>query len=163
MHGTTGSGKQFDVAEFANDGEEEAEPLPVEDGADEDAPFDTSFNFSFDFGLSEEISTIAPENARGSDEAQLLDATSFNPFAPVVLKESVGQKKNGDPSTPLRSALDDKSVEGERPAFRKPGDKATLPELIKRLGVAEPVTIAADISGRLKMKARRRASRVSRT
>ncbi len=38
-----------------------------------------------------------------------------------------------DPSTPLRSALDDKSVEGERPAFRKPGDKATLPELIKFL------------------------------
>ncbi len=95
VHEGEGSDASFDVAEFANDGEEEAEPLPVEDGADEDAPFDTSFNFSFDFGLSEEISTIAPENARGSDEAQLLDATSFNPFAPVVLKESVGQKKNG--------------------------------------------------------------------
>jgi DNA helicase-2/ATP-dependent DNA helicase PcrA len=50
----------------------------------------------------------------------------------VVLKESAPTKRTTDPSTSLRSAQDDKS-EGERPAFRKPGDKATLPELIKFL------------------------------
>jgi DNA helicase-2/ATP-dependent DNA helicase PcrA len=123
----------FDVSDFGEETEAEAEALPVEDGADEDAPFDTSFNFRFDFGLSEELSTIAPENARDSDEAHGIDATSFNPFAPVVLKESAAEKKNAGSSTPLRSAQNDNSVEGERPAFRKPGDKATLPELIKFL------------------------------
>jgi DNA helicase-2/ATP-dependent DNA helicase PcrA len=127
----------FDVSEFGDDSEQDAEALPVEDGADDDAPFDTSFNFSFDFGLSEELSTIAPENARDSDEAHGIEAASFNPFAPVVLKDSAAEKKNAGPSTAslLRkdSAQDEKSVGGERPAFRKPGDKATLPELIKFL------------------------------
>ncbi len=62
-------------------------------GAESDAPaledmgadtsFDTSFNFGFDFGPSEEISTIAPENASDSDEAHGIDAANFNPFAPV--------------------------------------------------------------------------------
>ena len=127
----------FDIAEFAAEPEVDAEALPVEDGADEDAPFDTSFNFSFDFGLSEELSTIAPENARDSDEAHGITAASFNPFAPVVLKESAAKKRTADSSAPLRSAQDVTS-EGdasptERPAFRKPGDRATLPELIKFL------------------------------
>ena len=49
--------------------------------------FDTSFNFGFDFGPSEEISTLAPENAKDSDAAHGIgfaqDAASFNPFAPV--------------------------------------------------------------------------------
>jgi Superfamily I DNA and RNA helicases len=129
-----GSDASFDVSEFGADDEPEAEALPVEDGADEDAPFDTSFNFSFDFGLSEELSTIAPENVRDSNEAHGIEAASFNPFAPVVLKESASAKRTADPSTTLRSAQDDTAVEGEeRPAFRKPGDKATLPELIKFL------------------------------
>jgi len=134
VHEGESSDASFDVSTFGEESEAEAEveALPVEDGADEDAPFDTSFNFSFDFGLSEELSTIAPENARDSKEAHGIDATSFNPFAPVVLKESAPTKRTTDPSTSLRSAQDDKS-EGERPAFRKPGDKATLPELIKFL------------------------------
>jgi len=34
--------------------------------AEPDTSFDTSFNFGFDFGPSEEISTIAPENAAGT-------------------------------------------------------------------------------------------------
>ena len=42
----------------------------------------------FDFGPSEEISTLAAENAVDSDEAHGIDAASFNPFAPVVLKKS---------------------------------------------------------------------------
>ena len=52
--------------------------------------FDTSFNFGFDFGPSEEISTIAAENASDSDASHGIDAASFNPFAPVVLKKSAG-------------------------------------------------------------------------
>jgi DNA helicase-2/ATP-dependent DNA helicase PcrA len=108
----------------------------VETGADEaaDTSFDTSFNFGFDFGPTEEISTIAPENARDSDELHGIDAVSFNPFAPVVLKSSAGSRRTKADSPP--SAKDDK-VESkdleERPAFRKPGDAATLPELIKFL------------------------------
>jgi DNA helicase-2/ATP-dependent DNA helicase PcrA len=86
--------------------------------------FDTSFNFGFDFGPSEEISTIAPVNAVDSNEAHGIDAASFNPFAPVVLKKSAGM-------TVERAA--EIRMEDEKPAFRKPGDAATLPELIKFL------------------------------
>jgi DNA helicase-2/ATP-dependent DNA helicase PcrA len=85
---------------------------------------DTSFNFGFDFGPSEEFSTIAPENSADSDEAHGIDAAHFNPFAPVVLKKSAG--------TTMERAAEIK-MEDEKPAFRKPGDPATLPELIKFL------------------------------
>ena len=110
---------------FGADAEEEivAATAEVEDtGAD--TSFDTSFNFGFDFGPSEEISTIAPVNAADSDEAHGIDAASFNPFAPVVLKRSAGM------SIERSAAI---KMEDERPAFRKPGDAATLPELIKFL------------------------------
>jgi DNA helicase II / ATP-dependent DNA helicase PcrA len=109
---------------FAVDAEEiVAAGAEVEDtGAD--TSFDTSFNFGFDFGPSEEISTIAPVNAADSDEAHGIDAASFNPFAPVVLKRSAGM------SIERSAAI---KMEDERPAFRKPGDAATLPELIKFL------------------------------
>ncbi len=60
--------------DFAVNGEEAAPP-PFANDANSD--FDTSFNFGFDFGPSEEISTIAPENA-GSSATE-----TFNPFAPV--------------------------------------------------------------------------------
>jgi DNA helicase II / ATP-dependent DNA helicase PcrA len=86
--------------------------------------FDTSFNFGFDFGPSEEMSTIAPENAADSDEAHGIDAANFNPFAPVVLKKSAGL-------TMERAA--EIRMGDEKPPFRKPGDAATLPELIKFL------------------------------
>jgi DNA helicase II / ATP-dependent DNA helicase PcrA len=86
--------------------------------------FDTSFNFGFDFGPSEEISTIAAENSSDSDAAHGIDSASFNPFAPVVLKRSA--------STTVERAAEIKMAD-EKPAFRKPGDAATLPELIKFL------------------------------
>jgi len=89
-----------------------------------DTSFDTSFNFGFDFGPSEEISTIAPVNATDSDASHGIDAANFNPFAPVVLKKSAG-------TTMERTA--EIKIEDEKPAFRKPGDAATLPELIKFL------------------------------
>ena len=110
----------------------------VETGVDEvaDTSFDTSFNFGFDFGPSEEMSAIAPENAVDSDEAHGIDAASFNPFGPVVLKSSAAGSRRTK-ADPPPSAKDDNVVGGgsadERPAFRKPGDAATLPELIKFL------------------------------
>ena len=101
--------------------------------------FDTSFNFGFDFGPSEEISTIAPENYTDSDSAHGIDAASFNPFAPVVLKSSAISKR--ELARADRSGKADETnpaPEGEaepaiREGFRKPGDPATLPELIKFL------------------------------
>ena len=77
---------------------------------DANTDFDTSFNFDFDFGPTEEISTIAPENT-----------ANLNPFAPVretSKLEAHSSRLDGDPV-----------VEG----FRKPGGPATLPELIKFL------------------------------
>jgi DNA helicase II / ATP-dependent DNA helicase PcrA len=97
---------------------------PEEEDTGANTSFDTSFNFGFDFGPSEEISTIAAENASDSDEAHGIDAASFNPFAPVVLKRSAGMT--------MERAVEIK-MEDEKPAFRKPGDAATLPELIKFL------------------------------
>lgn len=110
--------------EFGGETEEEimADGEEAEDtGAN--ITFDTSFNFGFDFGPSEEISTIAAENATDSDASHGIDTASFNPFAPVVLKRSA--------STMERAA--EIRMADEKPAFRRPGDAATLPELIKFL------------------------------
>jgi DNA helicase-2/ATP-dependent DNA helicase PcrA len=123
----------FDVSELAP-GADVEEPQARDEG-----PFDTTFNFGFDFGPTEEISTIAPVNSRDSDEAHGIDSAHFNPFAPVVLKEEplAREAKYGGLSAPLRSGRDDVSggadEEMERPAFRTPGGRATLPELIKFL------------------------------
>jgi len=126
----------FDVSEFAGE-QEEYVAEPAEAGAEENEEFDTSFNFAFDFGPSEEISTIAAENSHDVEEQTEVDSTSFNPFAPVVLKEErPSRKKAADPSTALRSAQNDTLIDksgNERPAFRTPGERATLPELIKFL------------------------------
>ncbi len=125
----------FDPAAFGVDTAESDSFPPVEDtGAD--TSFDTSFNFGFDFGPSEEVSTIAAENA-----GPAVDAASFNPFAPVVLKSqpslkrSAADGKSGDPMERAAERLmaSEKSDDAARPAFRKPGDAATLPELIKFL------------------------------
>jgi DNA helicase-2/ATP-dependent DNA helicase PcrA len=101
---------------------------PEEFVTEPDTDFDTSFNFNFDFGPTEEISTIAAENTTDSEAAhgiseEAIDPISFNPFAPVVLKKSAG-------TTPERAA---EILMEEAPAFRKPGEAATLPELIKFL------------------------------
>ncbi len=124
----------FGFGAEGSDATSDEEEVLVAGGGGEaaDTSFDTSFNFGFDFGPTEELSTIAPENARDSDELHGIDAASFNPFAPVVLKESRG----GKPTLAAKSGREDGapgSVADEKPAFRKPGDAATLPELIKFL------------------------------
>ncbi len=124
----------FDPIEFATEAATDFPAGPEEDtGAD--TSFDTSFNFGFDFGPSEEMSTIAPENAQDTDQAHGIDASSFNPFAPVPLKasalsrrEQAAAEKVGQSATSVDAA----AVEIDR-AFRKPGDPATLPELIRFL------------------------------
>ncbi|HEV2578427.1 MAG TPA: UvrD-helicase domain-containing protein [Acidobacteriaceae bacterium] len=108
------------------------EPVPPPTLAnDANSDFDTSFNFGFDFGPSEEISTIAPENAApASAEA------GFNPFAPIPLKKSASDKireANRAKLDRIAAAADEDLDAAGKPAFRKPGDPATLPELIKFL------------------------------
>ena len=67
---------------------------PEENASAEDAAtdtsFDTSFNFGFDFGPSEEISAIAPENARIEDADTSFDFTFDAPAdsGPVSLAAS---------------------------------------------------------------------------
>jgi DNA helicase-2/ATP-dependent DNA helicase PcrA len=129
----------FDPASF-----EEAPPIIANDA---DSSFDTSFNFGFDFGPSEEISTIAPENAHveeatnpgapssptASSSAKVGSqniSAALNPFAPIPLKASA--------SDTIRDRLKRINDANEQPpaddnAFRKPGGPATLPELIKFL------------------------------
>jgi DNA helicase-2/ATP-dependent DNA helicase PcrA len=120
----------FDPSAFGVAAEEAEVSAPVE-GNGADTSFDTSFNFGFDFGPSEEVSTIAAENSVTPD----VDAASFNPFAPVAMKESSTLKRSaadGKGSSPEDRAAE-RMMADERPAFRKPGDAATLPELIKFL------------------------------
>jgi len=99
----------------------EDEPIVIPNDAN--TAFDTSFNFDFDFGPSEEISTIAPENSADAD-------TSFNPFAPAPIKSSA--------SDAIRErinrihAANDPDLKQAAP-FRTAGGPATLPELIKFL------------------------------
>jgi DNA helicase-2/ATP-dependent DNA helicase PcrA len=162
---------------------------------DANTSFDTSFNFGFDFGPSEEISTIAAENAvpgilsnvhsQGQDneaaEKSIGDPTradadlnvfsksnfadtqagaphlaskmweepasqssaklEFNPFAPVPLKQSASdviraRKANEEKLARIVEAqggAHEAANEADANVFRKPGDPATLPELIKFL------------------------------
>ena len=93
-----------------------------------DTSFDTSFNFGFDFGPTEEISTIAPENVADTDAAHAI-GSEFNPFAPIVLKRSANTSPERAAEILMESQASTEAVEG----FRKPGDAATLPELIKFL------------------------------
>ncbi|HZQ44313.1 MAG TPA: UvrD-helicase domain-containing protein [Acidobacteriaceae bacterium] len=115
--------------DFGND-EPVAPPTLANDG---NSDFDTSFNFGFDFGPSEEISTIAPENVGAATNAD----GSFNPFAPVPLKQSAADRireKNRSRLERIAAAATDEELDAAgKPTFRNPGDPATLPELIKFL------------------------------
>jgi DNA helicase-2/ATP-dependent DNA helicase PcrA len=125
----------FDPAAFgAVEAESEDTSFPPVEGNGADTSFDTSFNFGFDFGPSEEVSTIAAENA--TLPVTDAEAVSFNPFAPVVLKSNKPQLKRSAADSKPASAQDraaERIMADEKPAFRAPGDPATLPELIKFL------------------------------
>jgi DNA helicase-2/ATP-dependent DNA helicase PcrA len=129
----TDSDTSFSPSEFAT---EEATTFPPTEGTGAQTSFDTSFNFGFDFGPSEEVSTIAAENSVTPTDPT--EAISFNPFAPVAAKQNSTLKKSafearrsGDSNPADRAA--DRIMADEPAAFRKPGEAATLPELIKFL------------------------------
>jgi DNA helicase-2/ATP-dependent DNA helicase PcrA len=125
----------FDPSAFATaEAPAEEDDFPPAEDTGANTSFDTSFNFGFDFGPSEEVSTIAPENAVSS--VTELDAASFNPFAPVALTKSTLKRSaaDGKSSSPENRAAESIMADSAaKSAFRKPGDAATLPELIKFL------------------------------
>jgi DNA helicase-2/ATP-dependent DNA helicase PcrA len=122
----SGDETNFDFGFLA---EEEA-PAPAT-GNDAGSSFDTSFNFGFDFGPSEEISTIAAENTQAEEPPQD-DVVSINPFAPVPMKMSASDAARAR-IVAAQGGDHDGADERDARAFRKPGDPATLPELIKFL------------------------------
>ena len=116
----------------------EVAPVTVK-ANDGNSDFDTSFNFGFDFGPSEEISTLAAENSVIA-EAEPADAgASYNPFAPVPLQQSAGdriQEQNRarlDRIVSAQGGDHEAANDADAHAFRKPGEPAPLPELIKFL------------------------------
>lgn len=129
----------FDPSSFdlSESGSPEETTFPPVEGNGADTSFDTSFNFGFDFGPSEEVSTIAAENS-AAPSGQVEDL-SFNPFAPVLLKQaptlkrSAADARSGGAPDQIADRAAERIMADERPAFRKPGDAATLPELIKFL------------------------------
>ena len=128
--------ESFDFG-FGFGANEETAP-PTVKANDANADFDTSFNSGFDFGPSEEISTLAPENAVISEEPAETPV-SFNPFAPIPLKQSAGDRIKEQNTARLDRIVAaqggdyEAANEADARAFRKPGDPATLPELIKFL------------------------------
>jgi DNA helicase-2/ATP-dependent DNA helicase PcrA len=109
-------------------------------GAESDEEADTGFEFG-----SAEADSASAESATsfdfgGSDATQppLLDAASFSPFAAQPKRPFLTMPKTGIPTPPNPDFESDaeevvKDEKGRGSAFRKPGDAATLPELIRFL------------------------------
>src|SRR5262249_30832583 len=99
---------------------------------------DTDFSFGAESAESDTSPPEAAEAQFGGDENQmtLLDASHFSPFkeAPKrpFLKMPKSPQAGGAQGSPLRPGNKDPHPAGEQaPAFRAPGDAATLPELIR--------------------------------
>jgi DNA helicase-2/ATP-dependent DNA helicase PcrA len=104
--------------------------VDVAAGAESDDA-DTGFGFG---AASDDSAGIVGEDAEapfgGEDKAQLplLDASHFSPFAAQPKRPFLTMpKRMADPEPP--SDADEETP--EKPAFRAPGDAATLPELIR--------------------------------
>jgi DNA helicase-2/ATP-dependent DNA helicase PcrA len=148
------SGEDDTAFDFGFGFSTEAAPAP-DTANDANSSFDTSFNFGFDFGPSEEISTLSPENASATNTpgapfiAPALGAMSgkptqpdpanndatatLNPFTPIPLKTSASDVIKDRLRRINAAAEQTTETPAIREAFRKPGDPATLPELIKFL------------------------------
>ena len=81
------------------------------DGAEENADADTAFDFG-----------------GGPDQIPLLDASSFSPFSTEPVRPFLRMPKKAEEPEPAAEEGEDSE---EKPAFRAPGDAATLPELIR--------------------------------
>ena len=75
-------------------------------------------------GSSPNSSTFAPESFADTTPDETTEV-SFNPFDTSAAKQSAPQQGSDE------AAAESSEEDDERPAFRKPGDKATLPELIR--------------------------------
>jgi len=84
-----------------------------------------SADISFDFGAPE------TDDASNDDLAAAFDPAEFSPFASKVQTPATSQQKN--PSPLARKTSSDLTAKTDEEAFRKPGDAATLPEVIKFL------------------------------
>ena len=106
---------------------------PAENAA-EDAG-DTDFSF----GVAEEPAAEAADAdfSFGANESQmtLLDASLFSPFAAAPKAPFLKPAKKAKAAEPVAPAAKENPLAGEAAAegFRKPGDAATLPELIRFL------------------------------
>jgi DNA helicase-2/ATP-dependent DNA helicase PcrA len=126
--------------------------LAADVGANEQASEESDTNFSFGDAApsaeenqrAEEALDATAEFNFGGNEGQLplLDAASFSPFAVAPKRPFLKMPKdNRVPQvSPLRPGIDETRIEPagidaseEKPAFRAPGDAATLPELIRFL------------------------------
>jgi DNA helicase-2/ATP-dependent DNA helicase PcrA len=112
------------TADVAPEGAYEQGPDAEDEGADTDFDFGTQgmLDLSHDDSAAD---SFAPESfapaPEEEPEEESLAAVSFNPFEDTAPKQA--PKKSDEIAA--------ESAEEERPAFRKPGDKATLPELIR--------------------------------
>jgi DNA helicase-2/ATP-dependent DNA helicase PcrA len=91
-----------------------ADETAKEEGSKQNADADTSF----DFGGS-------------PDQIPLLDAASFSPFAEQPKRPFLMMPKKAEKAAPASPNAQGSEVQEEKPAFRAPGDAATLPELIR--------------------------------
>ncbi len=100
---------------------------------------DATADTSFDFGDSAQGTlALAPhpdtlEDAAPADEPAAgtdFDPVAFNPFAAASTAPSKSSLRNSQKSTPAAPSAEE---DPHAAAFRKPGDPATLPELIKFL------------------------------
>jgi len=115
--------------------------LSGETGQDEDA--DTGFEYGSATAESAKPTSTSPDAASadsatnfdfGGNENQipLLDASNFSPFAERPRRPFLTMpKKAAEAESQTDSETEQNS--GEKPAFRVPGDSATLPELIRFL------------------------------
>jgi DNA helicase-2/ATP-dependent DNA helicase PcrA len=105
-------------------------------GAESAEDADTGFDFgasSAEFGSADSASAESATSFNfGGDEDQLplLDASSFSPFAAAPKRPFLVMPKKGAFEESLPQPEEERE---EKPAFRAPGDAATLPELIRFL------------------------------
>ncbi|RRA48029.1 ATP-dependent helicase [Acidipila sp. EB88] len=100
--------------------------------AEGDAAFDpASFAGDDDAGFDPSAFAVAPA-ASLTEAAPPVDAASFNPFADdVAPKRKPGGKRVAPSAATTANAARQQREEETAAAFRKPGDPATLPELIR--------------------------------
>jgi DNA helicase-2/ATP-dependent DNA helicase PcrA len=105
----------------------------AEDDAEEEGTLDDGTGFAFgaqgmlDLTHDEPADeSFSPESfAESAADGETPADVAFNPFDDVALKQS------GSSFTAAEETVASESSEEERAPFRKPGDKATLPELIR--------------------------------